>query len=101
MQACECYRLNEDTVAIEPKVGWPIMDLPEGAIVRVVNGSPDHRWFVNVIWEQKPLCMFKVDLRERASLVEKFSSSSVGPEQATTTTGWHWFPATSRRVGRS
>jgi hypothetical protein len=101
MQAGELYRLNEDMVAIEPKVGWPIMDLPEGAIIMVVNGSPDHRWFVNVIWEQKALCVFTVDLRERASLVEEFSFSSVGPEQVTTKTGWHRFPATSRRVERS
>jgi hypothetical protein len=98
MHAGELFRLNESTVAIEPKVGWPMIDLPEGAIVTISNGSPDHRWFINVMWGQKALCMFKVDLWERATLVEEFAS--VGPEKVTTPTRRRRSPTTERLVTR-
>jgi hypothetical protein len=78
MQAGELYRLNEDTVAIELGIGWPILDLPEGAIVMVVDGSPDNRWFTNVAWQHRTVCMFKIDLRDRATLVEDFATVGAG-----------------------
>ena len=69
MHAGESYRLSTDTVAIDSGDGRTIIDLPRGAIVTVTDGSPDYRWFVNVIWEEKIVSMFKTDLQDLGTLV--------------------------------
>jgi hypothetical protein len=74
MRAGESYRLEMTAVAMGPS-GWPTIDLPRGAIITLVDESPDDEWFVKVVWKDKTLRMYKVDLRDRCVLLRKSASA--------------------------
>jgi hypothetical protein len=62
------------TVAMEPN-GWPKIDLPRGAIITLVDDSRDDEWFAKVAWKEKTLKIFKIDLRDRCTLVRKSAAA--------------------------
>jgi hypothetical protein len=75
MHPGESYRLNRNTVAIESGIGQRIIHLPERAVVTVEDTSPDESWFVLVSWREKLVSMFKIDLQDRGTRIEKSISA--------------------------
>jgi hypothetical protein len=71
------YKLNTDLLAIKifpNSKGIPVT-VPEGAVVRVVNGPLDGTRLVDVEWDGEQVMMFTMDLQERASLIYQALSS--------------------------
>jgi hypothetical protein len=67
----ETYRLNKAILSIHsenPGSRVPIM-VPSGAMVTISNGPLDGLRMVDVLWEEKTVMMFTVDLRDRATLI--------------------------------
>ena len=68
----EIYRLDTAILAIysgDSTRRIPIM-VPSGATVTITNGPLDGLRMVDVLWEEKTVMMFTVDLRSRATLME-------------------------------
>jgi len=74
MKAGESYRLKMTAVAMEPN-GRPKIDLPRDAIVTIVDSATEDEWFVKVAWKEKTLLMFKIDVRDRCTLVKNAASA--------------------------
>jgi hypothetical protein len=68
-------------VAMESN-GWPKVDLPRGAIVKIVDNPLEDEWFVKVQWKDKILRMLKIDLRDRCTLVKKTESAGAAASNA-------------------
>ena len=75
MDLRENYRLNKAILSIYSKDGCriPIM-VPAGAIVTVTEGPLDGLRMVDVVWEDKTVMLFTVDLRDRGTLIKNPSS---------------------------
>jgi len=65
------YRLNSPTLAIIQHDGQNSpTTIPNGAVVKVVNGPLDGNRLVDVMWEGKTVMMFTTDIRERCVKLE-------------------------------
>ncbi len=68
----ETYRLNTAILSIhseqEGARRTPIM-VPAGATVTITDGPLDGLRMVDVVWDEKTVMMFTVDLRERGTLI--------------------------------
>jgi len=65
------YRLNTPTLAIVEIDGQhsPVT-VPNGAVVKVVDGPLDGNRLVDVNWDGKTVMMFTTDIRERCVRLE-------------------------------
>jgi hypothetical protein len=64
----ETYRLDSAILSIHSHDGQrtPIM-VPEGATITTITGPLDGLRMIDVIWENKTVMMFTVDVEERAT----------------------------------
>ena len=65
------YRLTDPALAIMNRDGQRFrMTIPLGGVVEVIAGPLDEDWLLEVIWKEKSLTMFAMDVREHAELVD-------------------------------
>jgi hypothetical protein len=65
------YRLADPALAIMNQDGQRFrMTIPPGGVVEVVAGPLNEDWLLEVIWKEKALTMFAIDVREHAELVD-------------------------------
>jgi hypothetical protein len=67
----ETYRLNQAILSIhsEPDGNRSAIMIPAGSRVTVVNGPLDGQRMVDVLWTEKTVMIFTVDLRARGTLI--------------------------------
>jgi hypothetical protein len=67
----EYYKLNAPILAIMslPNGKRIPVTIPQGAVVKVVNGPLDGTRLVDVEWDGDTVMMFTSDLRERGTLI--------------------------------
>jgi hypothetical protein len=76
MHPGESYRLRSNTLAIDPSDGRTIIDLPCGATVRIVSAPLRDTCLIPVIWEERSLIVFKVDLHKCGTLIKRPGSEN-------------------------
>jgi hypothetical protein len=74
IEPSKSYRLNSGLTAVSP--GQDLVRIPSGAVVRVADGPLDETMFVDVIWQDKKVVLFKSDLERRATQVMAASATS-------------------------
>jgi len=76
MRISESYRLNKAVLSIQSEVdGRRIARIiPSGAIIRTTNEPQDGLRLVSVLWQQKTVMIFEVDLRARSTIIKAASA---------------------------
>ncbi len=71
MRLNETYRLNSAILSIHSQDGGQrtAILVPSGAMVTTKEGPLDGLRMADVIWEDKTVMMFTVDLQQRATLI--------------------------------
>ena len=76
MQTGTSYRLRKDTRAVTSTAGNPsILTIPAGSIV-TANGEPSSKTrMIDVIWGERTVSMFWLDLKKRGDLVRSANNA--------------------------
>jgi hypothetical protein len=78
MAVCQTYRLHQAIVSVpsEETDSQIPTTVPPGAVVTITDSLLDGFPTVDVVWGNKSLTLFTLELRERATLIDLLSESN-------------------------